>query len=195
MMETELQMQGFSSLERGRQFLRRGDISSALEHYEKVFDPNALDESEARNMLIEARSHLSRKHLLEALESFEEALLMGTEVQRRQALEGVSTVGELRSQVNRLTGQLKKTLKQLLGKRPPASLGISLISDEENIVLISREALEKLPATLAKSGKLQRLPPHLADYALPLPTDVCVSYTDESDIRYVLDVVRHLSSQ
>ena len=66
---------------KGREFLERGDISSAVECYGKAFDPDSADEAEARSMLIEGRSHLSRKHLMEALECFEEALLMGTEVQ------------------------------------------------------------------------------------------------------------------
>jgi hypothetical protein len=195
MMETEIQMQGFSSVEKGRELLQQGDVSSAIECYGKIFDPDSLDEDEARNMLIEARSHLSRKYLLEALESFEEALIMGTDVQRRQALEGISTIGEIRSKLKSLTPEVKKGFKQLFGKKASATLGISLISDEENVVLVAREALDRLPATLAKSAKLQRVPPHLSDQSLPVATDICVCYTEEADVHYIVEIARHLAAK
>ncbi len=101
MIETNSNAEEFSLVAKGRKFLAQGDIPSAVKCYEKAFDPEAVDETEARSMLIEARSHLSRKHLLEALESFEEALLTGTDVQRRQALDGILTIAEMRSRLGR----------------------------------------------------------------------------------------------
>lgn len=195
MMESDLQVHEFSSVEKGRELLTQGDISSAIEFYGKIFDPDAFDEEEARTMLIEARSHLTRKHLLEALESFEDALLMGTDIQRRQALEGISTIGEIRTGTKSITKTLKKEFSALFGKKGSLSKGISLISDEENVVLITLGAIEILPAPLAKSSKIQSLPPHLVGQALPLVTDKCVSYTDDMDMRFILEVVRNLAGK
>ena len=192
MMETDLQAREYSSVEKGRELLTQGDISSAIEFYGKIFDPDALDEDEARTMLIEARSHLTRKHLLEALESFEDALLMGTDIQRHQALEGISTIGEIRTGTKAVTKTIKKEFSALFGKDGSSLQGISLISDEENVVLITREAIETLPAPLAKSSKIQSLPPHLVGQPLPLKTDICVSYTDDTDMRFILEVARNL---
>jgi tetratricopeptide (TPR) repeat protein len=187
MIQTNADVPEFSLVAKGREFLEKGNIPAAVECYGKAYDPEAVDETEARNMLIEARAHLSRKHLLEALESFEEALLMGTDVQRRQALDGISAVGELRSGLSAITTSLKKGLKEVLGQKA-GSLGIALVSDEENVVLISEEAIQILPAPLSKGGRIGRLPPHLADRPLPLETDKCIPYVNEEDARYILDV-------
>lgn len=183
-----------SLLEKGRGLLERGDIFSALECYRQVFDPESVDELEARTMLIEARSHLSRKHILEALESFEEALMMGTERQRGQALEGISAVGEIRALLNGLTQELKKGLRKSIGKRKIASEGLALISDEENVVIISREALDRLPGRMTRAGKIQKLPPHLMDYPLPFHAERCIPYVGTEDVRYILEVAAHLAS-
>ncbi len=178
-----------SLVAKGREFLDRGDISAAIQCYGQAFDPDSADEGEARNMLIEARSHLSRKYLLDALECFEEALVMGTEVQRRQALEGITAIAEIRASLRSLTADLKKGLRDRLGKKSPVSSGLGLISDDENIVLISREAVESLPVHLVKGGKISRVPPHISEERLPFKTDKCIPYTDEEDVRYILAVV------
>lgn len=183
-----------SLLEKGRELLERGDVLSALECYEQVFDPDSLDEIEARTMLIEARSHLSRKYILEALESFEEALMMGTERQRRQALDGISAVGEIRARLDGLTQELRKGLKKCFGKKKPSSKGLELVSDEENIALVSPEALDRLSGKLVRAGKIQKLPPHLADYPLPFPAQHCIPYAGEEDVRYILEVAAFLAS-
>ena len=158
MIQTNADVPEFSLVAKGREFLEKGNIPAAVECYGQAYDPEAVDETEARNMLIEARAHLSRKHLLEALESFEEALLMGTDVQRRQALDGISALGEIRVGLRSLTAYLKKGLKEIFGQQRPSSLGIALVSDEENVVLISEEAVQSLPAPLAKGGRISRLP-------------------------------------
>jgi hypothetical protein len=194
MLGTNVQPGESSLLEKGRELLERGDIFSALECYGQVFDPESVDELEARTMLIEARSHLSRKHIIEALESFEEALMMGTERQRGQALEGISAVGEIRARLHGLTQELKKGFKKCFGKRKTASKGLELISDEENIVIISPEALDRLPGRLMRAGKIRKLPPHLMDYPLPFHTEHCVSYAGAEDVQYILDVAAHLAS-
>ncbi|MEJ2716691.1 MAG: hypothetical protein P8182_06060 [Deltaproteobacteria bacterium] len=194
MIGTNVQTGESSLLEKGRELLERGDIFSALECYKQVFDPESVDELEARTMLIEARSHLSRKHMLEALESFEEALMMGTERQRGQALEGLSAVGEIRSRLPGLTQELKKGLRKCFGKRKAASKGLELISDEENIVIISPEGIDRLPAKLMRSGKIQKLPPHLMDYPLPFYAEHCIPYVGAEDVRYILEVADHLIS-
>lgn len=165
MIGTNAQTEEFSTVERGRELLDRGDVASAIECYGKVSDPDSLDELEARSMLIEARSHLSRKYVLEALESFEEALMMRTDGQRRQALDGISAIGEIRSQLGYLTMELRKGLRKLFGGKTPISHGISLVTDEENVVLVSPEALEGLPSTPSRSAGIRRLPPHLIDRA------------------------------
>jgi hypothetical protein len=192
MIQTNADVPEFSLVAKGREFLEKGNIPAAVECYGQAYDPDAVDEPEARNMLIEARAHLSRKHLLEALESFEEALLMGTDVQRRQALDGISALGELRTGLRILTTYLKKGLKEVLGQQRPSSLGIALVSDEENVVLISEEAVQSLPAPLAKGGRISRLPPHLADYPLPFETDKCIPYINEDDARFILEVAATL---
>jgi hypothetical protein len=195
MIESNASSADLSLVAKGREFLERGDIASAVECYGRVFDPDTVDESEARSMLIEARSHLSRKHVLEALECFEEALIMGTEVQRRQALDGIASVGEIRSRLGALTTELKKGLKQRLGKKSPASSGLALVSDQENVVLISDEAIAKLPSSLTRGSRITKLPQHMTDMHLPLQARHCIPYAHEDDVRYILDVAAHLSSR
>lgn len=182
-----------SLVEKGRAYLDRGETSAAMEHYRQVYDPDSLDETEARDMLIEAHANLSRKHLLEALENFEEALVMGTEVQRRQALDGIATVAEVRSRLSRLTPKLKKALKEILGKRM-ASSGMALVSESDNLVLISKESVEKLPGHLAKSTRMSRLPQHLHDYPLPFPAEKCLPYVDEEDVKFIVEVAEALTN-
>ena len=192
MIQTNADVPESSLVAKGRKFLEKGNIPAAVECYGKAYDPEAVDETEARSMLIEARAHLSRKHLLEALESFEEALLMGTDVQRRQALDGISGLGEIRGGLRSLTAYLKKGLKEIFGQQRPSSLGIALVSDDENVVLISDEAIQGLPAPLAKAGRISRLPPHLVDHQLPFETDKCIPYVNEDDARYILEVAAAL---
>jgi hypothetical protein len=192
MIETNTDTSQLSPVEKGRQFLEKGDISSAVDCYGRVFDPDALDEAEARSMLIEARAHLSRKHLFEVLENFEEALLMGTEVQRRQSLEAITTIGEIWSRLPVLTNILKKGLKERFGKRVPLSVGLVFVSEQENLVLISPDAVERLPGHVIKAGKIRRIPQHLAEQQLPIRTDKCILYTDEEDVSYILEVADHL---
>lgn len=193
MMETNPHVTEVSQVEQGRQYLDRGDISSALEIYGRVYDPDSLDEKEARNMLIEAHANLSRKHVIDALENFEEALVMGTDVQRRQALDGIATVAEVRSRLSRLTPKLRKALKEILGKRM-TPVGLALLSEEDNVVLVSKEAFDKLPGHLAKSGKMSRLPQHLLDQSLPFVTQKCVAYADEEDVRFVVELAETLNN-
>ena len=69
---------------------------------------------------------------------------------------------------------LKKGLKVIFDQQKPSALGMALVSDEENVVLISEEAIQSLPAPLAKGGRISRLPPHLVDHPLPLKTDKCI---------------------
>lgn len=192
MIETNSNASELSLVEKGRELLEKGDIPSAVKFYGQAFDPDALDEGEARSMLIEARAQLSRKHLLEALESFEEALLMGTEVQRRQALDGIIAVGEMRAKLPGLTAKLKKGLKDRLGKKSPTGVGLALVSDQENVVLISREAVVRLPPNLGKGPRIRRIPQHLSDYQPPFKADHCISYADEDDVNYVLEVADSL---
>jgi len=192
MIETNTDTSQLSPVERGRQFLEKGDIASAVNCYGQAYDPDALDEAEARSMLIEARAHLSRKHLFESLESFEEALLMGTEVQRRQALEAIVTIGEIWSRLPVLTARLKKGFKDHFGKRVPQSTGLAFVSEQENLVLISPDAVERLPSQITKSGKIRRIPQHLADQQLPIKTDQCILYTEEEDVNYILEIAVHL---
>jgi hypothetical protein len=177
-----------SLVAKGREFLERGELSAAIQCYGQAFDPDSADEAEARNMLIEARSLLSRKHLFDALECFEEALVMGTEVQRRQALEGITAIAEIRERLRTLTPELKKKLKERLGKRSPLSSGLALISDDENVLLISHEAAESLPPNLVKGGRISRIPPHISEEKLPFKTNKCIPYTDEDDVLYILAV-------
>jgi tetratricopeptide (TPR) repeat protein len=195
MMETENNGGGLSLLERGRELLERGDIDAALAHYSRALDPDSLDEEEARNMLIEARASVTRKHFPEALECFEEAVVMGTDVQRKQALEGLAGIGEMKSRLRLLTAELKKGLRKLLGKKIPVSKGLALISDDENTVLISERALEKLPPNLAKSNRIQRLAPHLLGLSLPIQTAKCIPYADEEDVQFILTIAEHLAAK
>lgn len=183
-----------SLVAKGREFLERGDISSAVACYGQVYDPDTLDEGEARGMLIEARSHLSRKHIFEALECFEEALVMGTDVQRRQALEGLATVGEIRARLPQITQKLKQKLADHRKPGLPASQELAFVSDDENIVLISPQAVERLPPHLTKGLRITRVPQHLADHPLPFKTDACIPYTDENDVQYLVEVAAALNA-
>lgn len=188
MVETNADTLEFSLVARGRQLLEQGDVPSAVECYKKAHDPDALDETEARSMLIEAHAHLARKHLLEALDAFEEALLMGTDVQRRQALDGLAGIGKMRSQLPGLTASLKKGLKEFIGRRGPASVSMALISDDENVLLVSQEVVESLPTNLTKRKKITRIPQHLVEVKLPIDTSHCIPYADKDDIDYILEV-------
>lgn len=190
MVETNADTLELSLIARGRKFLEQGDVSSALECYEKAYDPDSLDELEARSMLIEAHANLVRKHLAEALDSFEEALLMGTDVQRRQALDGISTIGKIKARLPVLTSALKKGLKESLGRRGTAlpTPALALVSEDENVLLVSREVLETLPTDLAKRKKITRVPQHLSDAKLPIDTDRCIAYADKDDVDYILEV-------
>jgi tetratricopeptide (TPR) repeat protein len=195
MIGTDGEAGDFSLVEKGRAYLDRGDVTAAVECYGKVFDPDSVDEPEARNMLIEARSHLARKHLLEALESFEEALLMGTEVQRRQALEGISEIGEIRSRLDRLTAKIVDGLKEFLGETKPESKGLFLPGKDRNLLVISDETLAGLPDRLTKGGKLKPIPPYMSDSSLPFPASKCVPYTEDEDVAHILRIAAHLGGE
>jgi len=91
-----------------------------------------------------------------------------------------------------LTGELKKGLKKFFGREKPISHGISLVTDEENVVLVLPEALEGLPSTMSRSARIRQLPPHLIDRALPVETGLCIPYTDQEDVDYILSVAAHL---
>jgi tetratricopeptide (TPR) repeat protein len=179
-----------SFVARGREFLDQGDIASAVEYYSKAFDPESLDEPEARNFLIEARAYLSRKFLPEALESFEEAIIMGDRIQRRQAIEGITSIAEIRSRLDLLTQQLKAKLKETAGGKNKRIPGLSLISDQENILLISKEALAKLPERLTKGVRIAKLPVRLEGSQLPMEAEKCIPYSNEEDISYVVEVAK-----
>ncbi|MCA1960419.1 MAG: tetratricopeptide repeat protein [Desulfomonile sp.] len=193
MIGTQVQTGDSSLVEKGRDLLERGDLSAAMESYSQVYDPETVDEAEARNMLIEARSHLARKHIVEALECFEEALQMGTDVQRRQALDGIAEVGKIRTRLKKLAPEVRRGVAEHFGDKDPRSGGISLISDDENVVLITADAVARLPVRLAKAGFFQKLPPHLVDSELPLKTDRCFPYIDEEDVRHLIEIAAHLA--
>jgi len=192
-METNTQPAQSSLVERGRDFLERGDISSAVESYSQAYDPDALDESEAREMLIEARAHLSRKRILDALECFEEALLMGTDIQRRQALDGISNVGEILPILPSCTSKLKKGLKEVLGKSKPESVGLAVLPDEENVVVIADQAIENLPLGLRGGNRICRLTDRLRGHPVPFGADRCIPYADENDVTYIIEVAKALA--
>jgi hypothetical protein len=193
MIESNSDTMELSYVEKGRELLERGEVSSAVEWYGRAFDPESLDEAEARSMLIEARSQLSRKHLLEALEFFEEALLMGTDVQRRQALEGIATVGETRTRLPDLRVMLKRGLEETLGSVPLEEFGLAFVSDSDNLVLIAVDMVEALPPHLSRGKRIFPLPQHLYDHELTIRTDKCIPYTDEEDVRYILEVATWLN--
>lgn len=191
-MNTNTETSQLSLVSQGRELLERGDISSAVACYGKVFDPESTDETEARNMLIEGRSNLARKFLPEALDCFEEALLMGSEIQRRQALDGISSIGHIRSQHGVLIQKLKQGLKRLLGKQREQSIGISMVSDDENIVLLADEAFEHLPPKLAKGSRITRIPARLAEVSVPFKSSRCIAYTTEDDVSFILELANSL---
>lgn len=187
-MQSNANLDEFSYLVKGRELLERGDIASAVEAYSKAFDPEALDEPEARNMLIEARANLSKKFLPEALDSFEEALIIGDTIQRKQALEGITAIAEVRSRLDSLTQQLKDGMKRLSGRKNRPIPGLATISDNENLVLISNDALTKLPDRLVRGVKIVRMPVRLEGAALPIEAEKCIPYWNQDDIAYILEV-------
>jgi hypothetical protein len=195
MIGTHVRTEDASIAEKARELLDRGEISAAMKYYAKSYDPEALDEVEARNMLIEARALVTRKHLLEALEAFEEALLTGTDVQRRQALEGIASVGRLRLGVPALSMQLAETLREALGETSLESIGMSLVDENENLALITPEAVSALPETLTRAGRVQRIPAHLSGESLPLETHLCVLYTEPQDLQIIKDIAVFLASR
>jgi len=194
MIETNRNLLDISWTERGRRFFDSGNIAEAIECYRKAHDPESLDEREARNMLIEARSHMSRKHFFEALESFEEALVMGTEIQRNQAIEGIVSVAEVRVRLPRLTSELRKGLRERFGKRDIASHGLAQAPEEENIVLLSEEAFESLPESLRRGSRIGRLPDRLSDLSFPVKARRGIAYSDREDVKYILQVADTLKA-
>jgi tetratricopeptide (TPR) repeat protein len=180
----------FSYVVKGRELLERGDIASAVECYSKAFDPEALDEPEARNMLIEARANLSRKFLPESLDSFEEALVIGDTIQRRQAIEGITAIAEIWGNLSFLTQQLKEGLKSVVGRKNRSIPGLARVSDDENLVLISNEALAKLPDRLLRGVKITRVPARLTGATLPIDAEKCIPYSTRDDIAYILEVAQ-----
>lgn len=180
----------FSYVVKGRELLERGDIASAVECYSKAFDPEALDEPEARNMLIEARANLSRKFLPEALDCFEEALIVGDTIQRRQAIEGITAIAEIRANLSILTQQLKDGLRDVTGRKNRSIPGMALVSDDENLVLISNEAIAKLPDRLLRGVRITRVPPRLTGVTLPIEAEKCIPYSTRDDIAYILEVAQ-----
>lgn len=175
---------------KARELLDKGSFSAAVDLYNRIHDPEALDEGEARDMLIEAHALLSRKHLIEALEHFEDTLVMGTDVQRKQALDGILKIGEIRSKIPNLFGKLKKNLDALGVSLK--DLGLASLNKHENVVLITETALEKLPNHLMKGTKISKIPQHLLDQELPISTTKCIPFADEDDIKYILDVATEL---
>ncbi len=180
----------FSYVVKGRELLERGDIASAVECYSKAFDPEALDEPEARNMLIEARANLSRKFLPEALDCFEETLFVGDTIQRRQAIEGITAIAEIRANLSILTQQLKDGLRDVTGRKNRSIPGMALVSDDENLVLISNEAIAKLPDRLLRGVRITRVPPRLTGVTLPIEAEKCILYSTRDDIAYILEVAQ-----
>ncbi|MFH1117972.1 MAG: tetratricopeptide repeat protein [Pseudomonadota bacterium] len=195
MIETNGETVEAAFVAKGREFLQRGDVSAAVECYEQAYDPDSLDETEARSMLIEARSHFSRKHLSEALESFEEALVMGTDVQRRQALDGIFSIGEIQSRLPFLTQKLKKGLEELTDKKPLEAIGLALISDAENVVLIADESVEKLAGRMAVGKKMTKLPQHIEDLQLPIEAGQCFPYADDDDVDFIIQAAAELADE
>jgi hypothetical protein len=182
----------FSYVVRGRELLEKGDIAAAVEFYSKAFDPESLDEPEARSMLIEARANLSRKFLPEALESFEDALIVGDVIQRRQAIEGIVAIAEIRSKLGFLAKQLKAGLKEIARKKIKQISGLASLSDDENLILISNEAIAKLPDRLSRGVRIAKLPPRLRVANLPINAEKCIPYSNEDDISYILEVCKAL---
>lgn len=178
--------------ERGRLLLEAGNVEEAIECYKQSSDPDSLDEREARNMLIEARAHLSRKYLTEALECFEEALIMGTEIQRTQALEGIKTVAEARKRLPRLNSILKKGLREYFGKRDSALYGLALAPEGDNIIFLTEEAIESLPEHLKRGSRIGKLPPRFSETTAPLRAERGIAYADIEDVQYVLEIARTL---
>lgn len=182
----------FSYVARGRELLEQGDIAAAVEFYSKAFDPESLDEPEARSMLIEARANLSRKFLPEALESFEDALIVGDIIQRRQAIEGIVTIADIRSRLGFLAQRLKAGLKEVARKKTLQISGLALLSDDENLILISNEAIAKLPDRLSRGVGIAKLPQRLKVANLPINAEKCIPYSNEDDIFYILEVAKAL---
>lgn len=180
----------FSYVVKGRELLERGDIASAIECYSKAFDPDALDEPEARNMLIEARANLSRKFLPESLDSFEEALIIGDTIQRRQAIEGITAIAEIRVNLSSLNQQLKDGLREVKGRKNRSIPGLAMVSEDENLVLISNEAIAKLPDRLLRNVRITKLPPRLTGVSLPVGAEKCIPYSTADDITYILEVAK-----
>ncbi len=178
--------------ERCRKLLDDGNIAEAIECYKKWIDPDALDEREARNMLIEARAHLSRKYFSDALDCFEEALIMGTEIQRSQALEGIATVAEARMRLPKLTSALKKGLRERFGKRDSAFYGLALGPEGDNVVLLTEQAIEILPEHFKRGSRIGKLPPRLLEAASPIQAQRGTAYADMDDVRYILDIASTL---
>jgi len=179
-----------SYIAKARELLDKGDLSSAVEYYGKAFDPESLDEPEARNMLIEARSNLSRKFLFEALDSFEEALIVGDQIQRRQAMEGVIEIAEIRLRLTLLNQLLRSGLKALVGRKNKQIPGLGFVSENENLVLISNEAISKLPERLLRGFRIARIPERLRSATLPIEAQKCIPYSNEKDVDYILEVAK-----
>ncbi|MEW6351140.1 MAG: hypothetical protein AB1646_18950 [Thermodesulfobacteriota bacterium] len=178
---------------RARELLDKGELAPAVELYCQMFDPDSQDEHEARNLLVEAWAYLAAKQILDALDCFEETMMIGTEVQRRQALEGITQIAELKVRIQPLVQKVKKILKKHLGKEINDQIGLAFFAEEENLVLISGEAASELPGQLLRGNRIRTITQRLKDAPLPIRTNRCIPFTDESDVQYIDEVASTLA--
>ncbi len=178
---------------RARELLDKGEVAPAVELYCQMFDPDAQDEHEARNLLVEAWAFLAAKQILDALDCFEETMTIGTEVQRRQALEGITQIGELKTRIRPLVQKVRRSLKKHLGKEVSEKVGLAFFTEEENLVLISGDAVSALPGQLLRGNRIRTITQRLKDAPLPIRTTRCIPFTNETDVQYIDEVASTLA--
>jgi hypothetical protein len=173
---------------RARELLDKGEVAPAVELYCQMFDPDAQDEHEARNLLVEAWAYLAAKLVLDALDCFEETMTIGTEVQRRQALEGITQISEIKLRIPPLVQKVRKSFKKHMGREVSEKMGLAFFSEDENLVLISDDAVNMLPGQLLRGNRIRPVTQRLKDAPLPIRAHRCIPFANEADAQYIDEV-------
>ena len=107
-------------------------------------------------------------------------------------MDGISSIGAIRAQQGVLTEMLKSGLKAVLRKESEISMGLSFISGDENLVLISEQAFCSLPPQFIRGARIVPIPTRLANTALPIDARRCIAYTTEEDINFIIEIAEAL---
>ena len=64
-------------------------------------------------------------------------------------------------------------------------MGLGFYAPEENMVIVSNEAVNMLPGQLLRGNRIRTIPRRLKDAPLPIRTSRCIPFTAETDVLYM----------